>query len=55
MAISTTLVGVAVFSDTRNRSVRIEKVQISMPLGIPGQNAQRKKVGTKKCKRLNDK
>lgn len=32
MAMSTTLVGVATFSDTRNRSVRMENVQISMPL-----------------------
>ena len=34
MAISTTLVGVAVFSVTRNNSVRIEKVQMSIPLEI---------------------
>lgn len=32
MAMSTTLVGVAVFSVTRKRSVRIENVQMSMPL-----------------------
>lgn len=36
MAISTTLVGVAVFSDTRNKSVRTEKVQMSIPLLFRG-------------------
>ena len=34
MAIRTTLVGVAVFSVTRNTSVRTEKVQMSIPLEI---------------------
>jgi len=33
MAMRTTLVGVAVFSVTRNNSVRTEKVQTSTPLG----------------------
>lgn len=32
MAMSTTLVGVATFSETRKRSVRTEKVQMSIPL-----------------------
>lgn len=32
MAIKTTLVGVAIFSETRKRSVKTEKVQMSIPL-----------------------
>lgn len=34
MAISTTLVGVATFSVTRNSSVRMENVQMSIPLFV---------------------
>ena len=47
MAMSTTLVGVAVFSETRNRRVRMENVQMSMPLfrGKEGGEQKRRNAG----------
>lgn len=42
MAMSTTLVGVATFSDTRNSSVRTEKVQMSIPLSVEASKQARK-------------
>lgn len=40
-AMSTTLVGVATFSETRNSSVRMEKVQMSIPLQRKVQRSRR--------------